>query len=218
MTACWFSHSSSAHFLRNIDICINSYFFKSTSINTQYSGLWDTLRMMLFTKNQIKWKCIGRIGWNFWYWFILKFSLEQDTKRWMLYLSNAPLTLIDHLDCDTLFFQCTYWANLLNKLLAQIFNVSTACCLVHAACQWQEGITDIFFCQLYSSVTGQQHVLNKSVLQAFEYLLHIQKSRALTLALEQKTACPGQLGRQIVQYGSTFLLVSFTGNAHYFAL
>ena len=26
------------------------YFSKSTSINTQYSSLWDTLKMMLFTK------------------------------------------------------------------------------------------------------------------------------------------------------------------------
>ena len=25
----WFLHPSSAHFLRNIDICSNSYFFKS---------------------------------------------------------------------------------------------------------------------------------------------------------------------------------------------
>ena len=25
------------------------------------------------------------------YWYILKFSLEQETKRKMLYLSNAPL-------------------------------------------------------------------------------------------------------------------------------
>ena len=91
MTACWFLHSSSAHFLRNIDICGKIYFLKSTSINTQYSGLWDTLGMMLFTENQIKWKRIGRIGWNFWNWLILKFSLEQDTKRQMLYLSNAPL-------------------------------------------------------------------------------------------------------------------------------
>ena len=30
---------------------------------------------------------------NLWYWLILKFSLEQDTKRQMLYLSNAPLSL-----------------------------------------------------------------------------------------------------------------------------
>ena len=71
MTTCWFWNSNSAYFLRNIDICSNFYFLKSTSINTQYSGLWDTLEMMLFTKNQIKWKRIGRIVWNFWYWFIL---------------------------------------------------------------------------------------------------------------------------------------------------
>ena len=32
MTACWFLHSSSAHFLRNVDICSNFYFLKLTSI------------------------------------------------------------------------------------------------------------------------------------------------------------------------------------------
>ena len=56
MTACWLLHSRSAHFLRNVDTCGNFYFLKSISINTQYSCLWDTLEMMLFTKNQIKMK------------------------------------------------------------------------------------------------------------------------------------------------------------------
>ena len=31
---------------------------------------WDTLEMMLFTKDLIKWKRIGRISWKFWYRFI----------------------------------------------------------------------------------------------------------------------------------------------------
>ena len=32
--------------------------------------------MMLITKNLIKWKRVDQISWKFWYWFILKFSLE----------------------------------------------------------------------------------------------------------------------------------------------
>ena len=38
------------YFLRNVAFCSNFYFWKSTSKNTQYSDLWDTLGMMLFTK------------------------------------------------------------------------------------------------------------------------------------------------------------------------
>ena len=49
-----------------------------SSINTQYSSLWDTLEMMLFTKYLIKWKRIGRISWNFRYWFNSKSSIEKD--------------------------------------------------------------------------------------------------------------------------------------------
>ena len=45
-------------------------------------------------KNLIKWKCIGRISWKFQYWFNLKFCFELDTKRWMLCLSNIPLSII----------------------------------------------------------------------------------------------------------------------------
>ena len=67
------------------------YFSKSTSINTQYSSLWGTLKMMLFTKHLIKWKRVGRISWNFRYWFDFKSSIELDIKRQMLNLSNAPL-------------------------------------------------------------------------------------------------------------------------------
>ena len=54
------------------------YFSKSTSKNTQYSSLWDTLEMMLFTKYLLKWKRIGRISWKFCYWCILKSSTELD--------------------------------------------------------------------------------------------------------------------------------------------
>ena len=52
------------------------YFSKSTSINTQYSSLWDTLRMMLFIKYHIKWKRISRICWKFWYCFNLRSAIE----------------------------------------------------------------------------------------------------------------------------------------------
>ena len=66
------------------------YFSKSTSINTQYSSLWGTLEMMLFTKYLIKWKRIGRISWKFRYWFNLKFSVELDTKKIDVILVQCP--------------------------------------------------------------------------------------------------------------------------------
>ena len=44
-------------------------------------SLWDTLKMMLFTKYFIEWKCICRISWKFLYWFNLKSSIEIDMKR-----------------------------------------------------------------------------------------------------------------------------------------
>ena len=49
MTACWILHSSLIYFWRNMHISSIFYFSKSTSINTQYSSLWDTLKMMLFS-------------------------------------------------------------------------------------------------------------------------------------------------------------------------
>ena len=91
MSACWVSRSRLIYSWRNMNMFSIFYFSKSTSINTQHNSLWDTLKMMLFTKYLIKWKHIGRICWKFWYWFNLKFSIELDIKRWMLYLSNAPL-------------------------------------------------------------------------------------------------------------------------------
>ena len=42
MTACWILHSSLIYFWRNMHISSIFYFSKSTSINTQYSSLWDT--------------------------------------------------------------------------------------------------------------------------------------------------------------------------------
>ena len=90
-TVCRVLHYRLTYFWRNMNISSIFYFSKSTSINTQYSSLWGTLKMMLFTKYLIKWKRIGRISWNFRYWFDFKSSIELDIKRHMLYLSNAPL-------------------------------------------------------------------------------------------------------------------------------
>ena len=67
MTACWVLPSRLTYFWKNMNIFGIFYFSKSTSINTQYSSLWDTLKMMLFTKYLIKWKRIGRISWKFQY-------------------------------------------------------------------------------------------------------------------------------------------------------
>ena len=76
------------------------YFSKSTSINTQYSSLWGTLKMMLFTKYFIKWKRIGRITWNFQYWFDFKFSLELDLKKIDVILVQCPFKLTYQLRYD----------------------------------------------------------------------------------------------------------------------
>ena len=76
MTVCQVLHSRLTHFWRNMKISSIFSFSKLTSINTQYSSLWDTLKMMLFTKYLIKWKCIGRNSWKLWYWFNLKSSIE----------------------------------------------------------------------------------------------------------------------------------------------
>ena len=107
MTACWVLRSRLIYFWRNLNISSIFYFSKSTSINTQYSSLWDTLEMMLFIKYLIKWKPIGRISWNFLYWSNLKSSMELDIKRLRLYLSNAPLNTSKHIIkylCLSMFF------------------------------------------------------------------------------------------------------------------
>ena len=93
-TACRVLRSRLTYFSRNMNISSIFYFSKSTSINTQYSSLWGTLKMMLFTKYLIKWKRKGRISWNFRYLFDFKSSIELDIKRLMLYLSNAPLRMM----------------------------------------------------------------------------------------------------------------------------
>ena len=92
MTACWVFHFTLIYFWRNINISGIFYFSKSTSRNTQYSSLWHTLQMMLFTKYLIKWKTHSQISWKFWYWFHLKSSVELDIQRLMLYFFSAPLT------------------------------------------------------------------------------------------------------------------------------
>ena len=93
MTEYWVLCSTLTYFWRNMNISSIFYFSKSSSINTQYSSLWDTLKMMLFTIYLITRKRIGRISWKFRYWFNLRSSIELDIKRKMLYLSNAPLIL-----------------------------------------------------------------------------------------------------------------------------
>ena len=83
MTACWVRHSTLIYFWRNMSISGIFYFSKLTSINTQYSSLWDTLEMMLITKYLIKWKRIGRISWKFRYWF------KRVQHPWALFLKTA---------------------------------------------------------------------------------------------------------------------------------
>ena len=63
MTCCG-AHPRCWHGIALYKLIISSifYFSKSTSINTQYNTLWDTLKMMLFTKYLIKWTCIGRVS------------------------------------------------------------------------------------------------------------------------------------------------------------
>ena len=107
-TACRVLCSRLTYFWRNMNISSIFYFSKSTSKNTQYSSLWGTLKMMLFTKYLIKWKRIVRISWNFRYWFDFKFSIELDMKK-MLYLSSAPLKWSSRLDVqNNLYYSCLY--------------------------------------------------------------------------------------------------------------
>ena len=90
MTAYWVLHSRLTYFWRNLNISSIFYFSKTTSINTIYSSLWDTLKMMLFTKYLIKGKHTGRISWKFWYWFDLKSSTELDIKKIDVILVQCP--------------------------------------------------------------------------------------------------------------------------------
>ena len=80
-TTCQVLRSRLTYSWRNMNICSIFYFSKSTSINTQYSSLLGTLKMMLFTKYLIKWKRSGRISWNFRYWVDFKSSIELAIKR-----------------------------------------------------------------------------------------------------------------------------------------
>ena len=63
---------------RNVNFPNISYCSKSTSINTQYCGLWDMLWVwMLFTKDHLKENALAEImSWKVWYWLISKFSTE----------------------------------------------------------------------------------------------------------------------------------------------
>ena len=88
MDTCWVLCSRLTYFWRNMDISGFFYFSKSTSINTQYSSLWDTPKVMLFTKYLKKWKRIGRISRKYQYWFNLKSSLE------LIRYENTDITLV----------------------------------------------------------------------------------------------------------------------------
>ena len=128
MTACWVLPSRFTYFWRNLNISGIFYFSKSTSINTYYSSLWDTLKMMLFTKNLIKWKRIGEISWKFRYWFNLSSSIELDIKRY-----NVDVILVQ---CPFKFdFEPKTWTTLLTLIFNswQIFaNTHSLCTCAHA--------------------------------------------------------------------------------------
>ena len=90
MTACWVLHSRLIYFWSNINIINIFYFSKSTSTNTQHSSLWDTLKMMLFTRYLIKWKHVGKISWKFRKWLNLKFYIKLDIKKIDVILVQCP--------------------------------------------------------------------------------------------------------------------------------
>ena len=96
MSACWVSCLRSTYFWRNINIPSVFYSSKSASIYSQYCIPLDTLKMMLFIKSLIKWKCIGTFGLKFQYWCNSKSSIEQNIKRLMLYLFNASWIFRSH--------------------------------------------------------------------------------------------------------------------------
>ena len=54
MTACWVLRSGLIYFWRNMNISSIFCFSKSTSINTQYTSLWETLKLMLLKKKKRK--------------------------------------------------------------------------------------------------------------------------------------------------------------------
>ena len=82
---------------RNMNISSIFYFSKLTSINTQYSSVWDTLKMMLFTKYLKKWKRFVRISWKFQSWFNSNFSIENICYTCLIH--NAPLIPTSFLCC-----------------------------------------------------------------------------------------------------------------------
>ena len=101
LTACWVLRSRLTYFWWNMNISSVFYFSKSSSINTQYSCLWDTMKMMLFTKylkktnkqtkqNKTKQKQSVKSA-EIVVFVHLKSSIELDIKDKIIYLSNAPL-------------------------------------------------------------------------------------------------------------------------------
>ena len=82
----------------------------------------------------------------------------------------------------------------------------------------KRALTDIFFVSCTHLSRANSMYLTSLCSKHLNICYISKRAEFSCLPFNKKTACPGQLGRQIVQYGSTFLLVSFTRNAHYFAL
>ena len=70
-----------------------SIFQSRLTKNTLYSSLWDTLKMMPFTKYLIKWKRFGRISWKFRYWFYLISFYTIKYKKIYVILVQCALSL-----------------------------------------------------------------------------------------------------------------------------
>ena len=96
ITTYWVLCSRLTYFWRNMNISSILYISKSTSINTQYSSLWDTLTMMLFTKYLIKWKCIGRISGKFQYWNNFRSSIRIRCKKIDVMLVHCSFSVMTH--------------------------------------------------------------------------------------------------------------------------
>ena len=128
MTTCWVLCSTLTYFIwRNMNISSISYFWKSTLINTQYSSLCDTLKMMLFIKYIIKWKCIGRMNWKFWFKILYRIKQKKKKKKKIdviLNCLNAPLIVL--LYCDDIHHEISFIYNLGQKKLRHLYLITLA--------------------------------------------------------------------------------------------
>ena len=124
MTACWVLCSRLTYFWRNMNISSIFYFSKSTLINTQNSGLWDTRKMMLFRKCLVKWKGIGRISWKCWYLFKILDRIRYKKDRcytWPILFSTIVSWCFSYVS-DTLVY--SGHLNSVHPLYCWRFNVS----------------------------------------------------------------------------------------------